>query len=59
MQTYIYMVRHSDSPKIGESERTRGLTEKGKRDAKRITELLKEFLQEETSDSLMTNYFRC
>jgi 2,3-bisphosphoglycerate-dependent phosphoglycerate mutase len=42
MQTYIYMVRHSDSPKIGESERTRGLTEKGKRDAKRITELLKE-----------------
>ena len=42
MQTYIYMVRHGDSPKIGESERTRGLTQKGKRDAKRITELLKE-----------------
>jgi 2,3-bisphosphoglycerate-dependent phosphoglycerate mutase len=42
MQTYIYMVRHGDSPKIGANERTRGLSEKGKRDAKRITELLKE-----------------
>lgn len=41
MQTYIYMVRHGESPKTGENERTRGLTEKGKQDAKRITELLK------------------
>jgi len=42
MQTFIYLVRHGDSPKKEENERTRGLTEKGKRDAKRITELLKE-----------------
>ncbi|MDO6449205.1 histidine phosphatase family protein [Oceanobacillus profundus] len=41
MKTYIYMVRHGDSPKVG-SERTRGLTIKGKIDAHRITNLLKE-----------------
>ncbi|MEH7885187.1 histidine phosphatase family protein [Bacillus sp. JJ1609] len=40
MQTFIYLVRHGDSPKTGENERTRGLTEKGQRDAKQITELL-------------------
>ncbi|MGM7681139.1 histidine phosphatase family protein [Cytobacillus sp. Hm23] len=39
MHTYIYMVRHGESPK-GENERTRGLTEKGKLDSCRITELL-------------------
>lgn len=42
MQTFVYLVRHGDSPKTGENERTRGLTEKGMRDAKEITELLKE-----------------
>lgn len=42
MQTFIYLVRHGDSPKTGENERTRGLTKKGHRDAKEITELLKE-----------------
>jgi len=42
MQTFIYLVRHGDSPKKEENERTRGLTEKGQVDAKRITELLKE-----------------
>ncbi|MEH7443689.1 histidine phosphatase family protein [Bacillus sp. JJ1122] len=42
MQTFVYLVRHGDSPKTGENERTRGLTEKGKRDAKEITEILKE-----------------
>jgi 2,3-bisphosphoglycerate-dependent phosphoglycerate mutase len=41
MKTYIYMVRHGDSPKVG-NERTRGLTEKGKLDAQRITEVLKD-----------------
>ncbi|MEC5425335.1 histidine phosphatase family protein [Virgibacillus sp. C22-A2] len=41
MKTFIYMVRHGDSPKVG-SERTRGLTIKGKIDAQRITNLLKE-----------------
>ena len=28
MNTYIYMVRHGESPKLEEGERTRGLTEK-------------------------------
>lgn len=40
MITYIYMVRHGESPKMEGSERARGLTDKGERDAKRITELL-------------------
>ena len=39
MRTSIYMVRHGDSPKVG-NERTRGLTTKGKIDAERITNLL-------------------
>jgi 2,3-bisphosphoglycerate-dependent phosphoglycerate mutase len=39
--TMIYMVRHGDSPKDG-NERTRGLTEKGLLDARRITDRLKE-----------------
>lgn len=42
MKTYIYMVRHGESPKIEGNERTRGLTEKGKIDAHKITELLKD-----------------
>lgn len=42
MATVIYMVRHGDSPKTGEKESTRGLTEKGGEDAKRITKLLKD-----------------
>ncbi|MBB2479631.1 histidine phosphatase family protein [Bacillus sp. APMAM] len=41
MKTFIYMVRHGESPKDG-MERTRGLTEKGKSDALRITDLLLE-----------------
>ncbi|CAM4186251.1 phosphoglycerate mutase [Bacillus manliponensis] len=36
MKTFVYMVRHGDSPKDG-NERTRGLTEKGKLDVQRIT----------------------
>ncbi|MHA7966775.1 histidine phosphatase family protein [Paenibacillus sp. CAU 1782] len=40
MYTYIYMVRHGESPKAEGNERTRGLTEKGAADAKRITSLL-------------------
>lgn len=39
MKTYIYMVRHGDSSIVG-SERTRGLTIKGKIDAQRIANLL-------------------
>lgn len=41
MRTFIYMVRHGDSPKKG-NERTRGLTDKGKLDAQRITDALKD-----------------
>ncbi len=41
MKTYVYMVRHGDSPKVG-NERTRGLTNKGKMDAQRVTNVLKE-----------------
>ncbi|WP_410770059.1 histidine phosphatase family protein [Fontibacillus sp. BL9] len=40
--TYIYMIRHGESPKTEENERTRGLTDKGKVDAHRVTELLKQ-----------------
>jgi len=42
MKTNIYMVRHGESPKTEGNERTRGLTEKGKSDANRITNLLKD-----------------
>ncbi|EJR37063.1 hypothetical protein IIG_01182 [Bacillus cereus VD048] len=41
MNTYIYMVRHGESPKLEGDERTRGLTEKGKMDTHRVTDLLK------------------
>lgn len=40
MQTFIYMIRHGDSPKEG-NERKRVLTEKGRQDAQRITRILK------------------
>ncbi|KPL60270.1 histidine phosphatase family protein [Rossellomorea vietnamensis] len=39
MSTYIYMIRHGDSPKEG-PERSRGLTEKGIADTRKLTELL-------------------
>ncbi|MFP7494369.1 histidine phosphatase family protein [Terribacillus saccharophilus] len=39
MSTFVYMVRHGDSPKEAE-ERTRGLTPKGRLDADRLTEIL-------------------
>ncbi|HDR7517588.1 histidine phosphatase family protein [Bacillus mobilis] len=42
MSTYIYMVRHGESPKLEGNERTRGLTEKGHMDACRVTDILKE-----------------
>ncbi|OBR65180.1 phosphoglycerate mutase [Paenibacillus oryzae] len=40
MKTTIYMVRHAESPYDEGDERTRGLTEKGKRDAEKVTKLL-------------------
>ncbi|MEH7459174.1 histidine phosphatase family protein [Bacillus sp. JJ1127] len=42
MRTFIYMVRHGESPKTEGNERTRGLTEKGKLDTYRITDILQE-----------------
>ncbi|MGN5650257.1 histidine phosphatase family protein [Bacillus sp. Brlt_9] len=41
MSTYIYMVRHGESPKLEGNERTRGLTEKGHMDARRVNDILK------------------
>ncbi|OIK10699.1 histidine phosphatase family protein [Bacillus sp. MUM 13] len=41
MSTFVYMVRHSESPKDG-NERTRELTEKGHIDAQRVTDILKD-----------------
>jgi len=41
MKTFIYMVRHGESPKTEGNERTRGLTEKGQLDANRIINILK------------------
>lgn len=41
MKTFIYMVRHGDSPKEG-NDRIRGLTERGKLDVRRITDILKD-----------------
>ncbi|MNW43443.1 bifunctional RNase H/acid phosphatase [compost metagenome] len=42
MSTYIYFVRHGESPKTEGNERTRGLTDKGILDAQHVTELLKD-----------------
>jgi 2,3-bisphosphoglycerate-dependent phosphoglycerate mutase len=42
MTTYIYMVRHGQSPKTEGSESTRGLTDKGMADARKVTALLKD-----------------
>ncbi len=42
MNTIIYLIRHGDSPKTGEVERLRALSEKGQADAERVTELLKD-----------------
>ncbi len=44
MHTSVYMVRHGESPmnESSKNERTRGLSEKGKRDALQVTDLLKE-----------------
>lgn len=41
MNSIVYLVRHGESPKTDENERMRGLTEKGIKDAIRITEILK------------------
>ncbi|WP_155590973.1 histidine phosphatase family protein [Lysinibacillus cavernae] len=50
MKTFIYMVRHGDSPKDG-NERTRELTEKGRLDVHQITAIL----QEEEIDTVVSS----
>lgn len=42
MKTIIYMVRHAESPYTEGTERTRGLTTRGKSDVEKVTEVLKE-----------------
>lgn len=42
MNTIIYMIRHAESPYDEGTERTRGLTNKGKGDVEKVTETLKE-----------------
>lgn len=42
MKTIIYMVRHAESPYTEGTERSRGLTLKGKVNAAQITEILKD-----------------
>ncbi|MBD0384801.1 histidine phosphatase family protein [Paenibacillus sedimenti] len=42
MKTFIYMVRHGESPKMEGNERTRGLTLKGESDAQIVAQLLKD-----------------
>lgn len=41
MSTFVYMVRHGESPKEG-NEGTRGLTEKGYLDAQQVTDIMKD-----------------
>lgn len=42
MKTFIYFVRHAESPYIEGMERTRGLSDKGKLDTLKINEILKD-----------------
>lgn len=42
MKTIIYMVRHAESPYTEGTQRTRGLTTRGKGDVEKVTEILKE-----------------
>lgn len=42
MKTYIYMVRHGESPYTKGTERTRGLTDKGKLDARIVNDILQD-----------------
>lgn len=54
MSTTIYMVRHGQSPKTGDNERERGLTEQGKSDALLVAELL----QGEEIDAFVSSPYR-
>ncbi|TWT08238.1 histidine phosphatase family protein [Planococcus sp. CPCC 101016] len=54
MNTFVYMVRHGESPKEG-NERTRGLTEKGRIDAQQLTATLND---EEINVVISSPYIR-
>lgn len=54
MNTFIYMVRHGESPKEG-NERTRGLTEKGQTNAQQVAAMLKD---EEVDVVISSSYLR-
>lgn len=54
MSTFVYMVRHGDSPKDGD-ERTRGLTAKGRLDTERLTAVL---MDEEIDVVVSSPYLR-
>ncbi|UOQ84921.1 histidine phosphatase family protein [Gracilibacillus salinarum] len=40
MKTIIYMIRHAESPFIYGRERIRGISEKGKQDSQKVTEIM-------------------
>jgi 2,3-bisphosphoglycerate-dependent phosphoglycerate mutase len=52
MSTFVYMVRHGESPK---NERTRGLTEKGHLDAQRVNDTL---INEKIDAVVSSSYIR-
>jgi 2,3-bisphosphoglycerate-dependent phosphoglycerate mutase len=54
MKTFIYMVRHGESPKMEGNERTRGLTLKGESDAQIVARLLKD----EDIDTFISSPYR-
>ena len=54
MHTYVYMVRHGDSPKEG-NERTRGLTKKGLSAVKKVTDIL---IEEDIDIVISSPYIR-
>ncbi|HZG13384.1 MAG TPA: histidine phosphatase family protein [Candidatus Bathyarchaeia archaeon] len=40
MKSWIYLIRHAESPFVSGEEETRGLSEKGQNDAKRVSQIL-------------------
>lgn len=55
METWIYLIRHAESPFVLGEEETRGLSEKGHKDAKRVSEIL---LREGIDVVISSNYQR-
>ncbi|WP_134684472.1 histidine phosphatase family protein [Brevibacillus migulae] len=55
MKTWIYLIRHAESPFVLGEEEARGLSEKGRKDAKRVSEIL---LREGIDVVISSNYQR-